>query len=122
MGKTINLLSAASDATAANNFQLLPICNPATGISSKMTQAQAKGVYQTFKKKYVATGSEGNTLTISELSGKEILMATREGSVMYETSSGPDSVEFTFDGTNITLGLTVGGPGERFLFLYKTPL
>lgn len=123
MGKKINQLTAVSDATAANNFQLMALCDPATGISGKMTIAQAKTAFAVFKKKYVATGSEGSTLTISELIGKEIVMATREAGSFFETTGSPDSTEFTFDNSTgiVSLGLAVGGAGERFQFLYKTP-
>jgi hypothetical protein len=48
-------------------------------------------------------------------------MISREGQVMDEVDEDPDTVQFIFDGTTITLGLAVTMPGERFLILYKTP-
>jgi hypothetical protein len=123
MGKTTNQLDPVSDSTAANNFQLLPLCDPGTGISEKMTIAQAKAVFGVSKKKYVAAGTEGATLVIAELIGKEVLSVTREGGEIYEVVSSPDPAEFTLDNTTgtVTLGLAVGVAGERFNFLYKTP-
>lgn len=118
MGKTINQLTAVSDITATNNNHLLPLCDPGTGVSGKMTVGQAKTVFATQKIKYVATGAEGVTLTIPEVADKEILSVAREGFLMYEVVSAPDSVEFIFDGTDITLGLATN-PNERFLIQYK---
>lgn len=122
MGRTTNLLDSADDATVNNKFQLLPLCDPGSGISAKMTIEQAKKAFGTFKIKYVATGSEGSTLTITELANMEIIQATRENNPLYEVDSSPDPAEFTFDGTDVTLGVPVGGAGERFLFLYKNPI
>lgn len=124
MGKTTNLLDAAGDAVVNNKFQLLPLCDPGTGVSAKMTIEQAKNAFGTFKVKYVSTGSEGSTLTISDLIGKEIVMATREAGSFFETTSSPDTTEFTFDSLTgeVTLGLAVTMAGERFQFLYKNPI
>jgi len=122
MGKTINGLDPVLDSTAANDFQLLPLCDPGTGVSGKMTIAQAKAVFATQKKTYIATGSEGSTLTISELSGKEILLIMRGPGPIYEVDlpASPASDEFTFDDTDIVLGAPVGGAGEKFLIHYRT--
>ena len=124
MGKTTNQLDAADDATVNNKFQLLPLCDPGSGISVKMTIEQAKKAFGTFKIKYVATGSEGSTLTIPDLIEKEIVMATREAGSFFETDSSPDTTEFTFDSPTgeVTLGLAVTMAGERFQFLYKNPI
>lgn len=68
---------------------------------------------------YIATGAEGSTLTVPEISGKNILLATREDNIIYKVSNNPDEAEFTVSGMTITLGLPVSGlPGERFLFVY----
>lgn len=76
--------------------------------------------------KYVATGAEGITLTsgggtpnIPEINGKKILLITREFAPMYKVSSAPTNTEFTWDNTNIGLGMSTIA-GERFLILYRT--
>lgn len=124
MGKTTNLLDPADDTSVNNKFWLVPICDPATGISDKMTIEQAKNAFGTFKIKYVATGSEGSMIVITDLIGKEIVMATREEGSFFETNGSPDTTEFTFDSTTgtITCGLAVTMAGERFQFLYKNPI
>lgn len=68
--------------------------------------------------KYIATGTEGTTLTIPELAGEKILFMTRGNSIIYKTSSSPASNEFTWDDTDIGLGV-VTNPGEPFLILYR---
>lgn len=120
MSKKINQLDAATDAEAKNDSWLDAIADPVNGIAKKRTGAQAKEVFATKKFKYVATGSEGSTLTIPELLGYDILLIMRESGPLYEVGSSPDSSEFTWDQTDIVLGAPVGGAGERFLILYKT--
>lgn len=120
MGKKINELTARTDADASNDNWLYPLCDPATGVSGKITVAQAKIVFATQKVKYVATGAEGTTITITALAGKEILSIAREGGTIYEVDSSPDTTEFTWDDTDIVLGLAVTGAGERFLIQYRT--
>jgi hypothetical protein len=78
-----------------------------------------------YDKVYIASGNEGITLTTSgdnanipEINGKKILMITREYSPIYPVSNLPQSTEYTWDNTNVGLGLATG-PGERFLFLYR---
>ena len=73
-----------------------------------------------YDKIYMTTGTEGSTLTIPELAGKKILLLIREDNVMYLVSNLPDNTQYTFDGTNIDLGLPVQKAGERFLILYRT--
>lgn len=119
MGKKINELTGVSDITATSNNQLLPLADPVSGVAGKLTIQQAKTVFGTFKKLYISTGTEGSTLTISEVAGKELLSISREAAQIYEIGSAPDTTQFVFDGTHITLGLAVGGAGERFLILYK---
>lgn len=69
--------------------------------------------------KYIATGSEGTTLSIPEIIGKRILLITRESSPIYKVSNAPNGSEYTWNDTVITLGATVANPGERFLILYR---
>lgn len=69
--------------------------------------------------KYVATGSEGTTLTIPEIVGKKVLFITRESSPIYKVSSAPTGSEYIWNDTVITLGAAVANPGERFLILYR---
>lgn len=67
---------------------------------------------------YTAAGNENNNLVIPELSGKKIIFASRENSVLYKVSNNPESTEYTFDGINVGLGFDAG-VNERFLFLYR---
>lgn len=120
MSKKINQFATPSNADVADGNKLWPMGDPATGLLYQPTGSQLKAVMQTFKNKYTTTGAEGTTLTISAIANKEIIALYREGSVLYEVSSSPNSLEFIFDGTTITLGLGVTGAGERFLILYKT--
>lgn len=76
--------------------------------------------------KYTADGTEGSTLVacgegavIPEVCGKKILLVTREYSPLYRVSNLPQSTEFTWDDSEIGLGLPTM-PGERFLILYRT--
>lgn len=122
MGKKINQLTAVTDATAANNNQVFPLADPGTGIAGKISIGQMKKVAGTFKKRYNATGSEGTTLTISELSGMEVLSIMRGAGPLYpvDLPATPQSDEYTFDGTDIRLGVATSA-NEPFLILYKTP-
>lgn len=71
--------------------------------------------------KYVADGTEGNTVTIDQIAGKKVLLVTREFSPLYKVSSNPNTTEYTWDNTDIVLGATVPlGAGERLLILYRT--
>ncbi len=119
MGKKINQLTPRSDGDVANNTFLLPLADPGTGLAGKMTIAQAKAAFGPRALKYTTTGSEGTTLTISALAGMSILSIAREGSILYEVTTTPDPAEYVWDSVNITLGVAVGGAGERFLIQYK---
>lgn len=68
--------------------------------------------------KYVATGSEGATLSIPEIVGKKVLFVTRESAPIYKVSNAPSSSEYTWNDTVINLG-AVTNPGDRFLILYR---
>lgn len=67
---------------------------------------------------YIAMGNEGTTLSIPALVGKKILLLVRESFTQYEVSNNPNSSEFIWDGTIITLGLATN-LNERFLILYR---
>lgn len=121
MDKKITGFAVPTDAQTANVNNLWVFGDPVTGLLYKPTADQVRKAFSAYKTKYTASGSEGDTITIAALSGKEILMIAREGQVIYEVSSSPDESEFVFDGTDITLGLDVNMAGERFLILYKTP-
>lgn len=120
MNKLATAFAVPSDAQVADGNKIWVFSDPVTGQLYKPTGAQLKAVNQTFKYKHTAIGTEGVTLTISAVAGKDIIAIFRNGSVLYEVSSAPDEMEFIWDGTTITLGLGVTGSAERFLILYKT--
>lgn len=120
MSKKINQLDPATNDDAKNDSFLLAIADPVNGTAIYMTVAQAKEVFGTKEKLYVATGSEGNTLTIPEIQGYKILAILRESGAIFEVGSSPASNQFTWDDTDIVLGAEVGGAGEQFLILYRT--
>lgn len=109
-----------TDAEADDNTRLIATGRASDGKLYQVTVAQGKLIFSTKKYKYTATGAEGTTITIAALAGRYILAIFREGMCLYEVTSPtvPDTVEFTFDSTNITLGLAANA-GERFLVLYK---
>lgn len=119
MSKKINQLDPGTDADAKNDSYLLAQADPINGISKKITVAQAKEVFSPKKLKYVATGSEGTTLTIPALAGYEVLLITRGIGAIYEVGASPESDEFTWDDTDIVLG-TETSPGEKFNIIYRT--
>jgi hypothetical protein len=120
MSKKTNQLDPTLDSEAQNDSYLLPLADPINGLSKKMTVAQAKEAFGVKKKIYPATGTEGDTLTIPEIAGKEILMIGREMGLIYEVGSSPASNQFTWDDTDIVLGTEVGGAGEQFIILFRT--
>lgn len=107
-----------TNAQADDITKLQALGDPVTGILSSITTAQAKLIYSTQRVKYVATGSEGTALVIAALAARAILLITREGSVLSDIVSAPDTSEYTFNGTTITFGLALGA-GERLIILYK---
>jgi hypothetical protein len=119
MSKRIDQLGTLTDSQVEEDSRLLAVGDPATGQLYKVLMSQLKKAASTHPYKYVATGTEGTTLTIPALSGKNIVMIGREGGVAYEVDLTPDTAEFTWDGTDITLGLATN-PGERFLILYNS--
>lgn len=118
MGKTINLLTPLTDTQADNNARLSPSADPVSGEAGSVTMTQQKLVIGTHKLKYVGTGLEGSTVTITALAEKDVISIAREGAVMYEVVATPDSVEYIWDGVIITFGLAPRA-GERFLILYR---
>lgn len=120
MSKKTNQLDPTSDTEAKNDSYLLPLADPVNGLSKKMTVAQAKEAFGTKNKLYIATGSEGSTLTIPEIQGKQILAILRESGPIFEVGSSPLSNQFTWDDNDIVLGAEVGGAGEQFSILYRT--
>lgn len=74
-----------------------------------------KLVYDT---EYIATGDEGNSITVPVVTGKKILLVTRENSPVHKVNANPDPAEYTWNDAVIGLG-TVTNPGERFLILYR---
>lgn len=93
------------------------VCQIPTDITEYApTDIDMKYVYDI---KYVATGSEGTTLTIPEIVGKKVLFVTRESSPIYKVSSSPTGSEYIWNDAIITLGAAVAAPGERFLILYR---
>lgn len=93
------------------------ICQVPTEITDYTpTDNDMKFVYDI---KYVATGSEGTTLSIPEIVGKKVLFITRESSPLYKVSNSPNGSEYIWNDTIITLGAAVANPGERFLILYR---
>lgn len=115
----INEFDVPSDEVVANDSSLIAFGDPATGRMFKGTVAQAKKAFATFNLKYTTVGTEGSTLTLPELGGKELVMVVRESSIIHEVFTVPDTAEFRWDGTDIELGAAVA-PGERFIILYKS--
>lgn|ERR1044072_569082 len=121
MSKKINQLDEATDEEALNDSYLLAIADATNGLAKKMTVSQAKEAYGAKRLKYVSTGSEGATLTLSQLLGKDILMITRGMGVIHLSEDiTPESDEYYWDQTSITLGTEVNPDGgEKFTILYR---
>lgn len=120
MSRKINQLDAITSANAKNDSWVLAQANPTTGVANKITIAQAKEVFATKSLTYTATGTEGNTLAIPELSGRQILLIIRESGPLFEVGADPDSSQYTWDDTDIVLGAEVSMAGERFIILHRT--
>lgn len=67
---------------------------------------------------YTADGSEGVALTIDALKGKKVLLITRDNAILYPVSNNPNTTQFAFDGTVITLSTNLIA-GNRLLILYR---
>lgn len=120
MSKKINQLDAASNSEVQDDANLFAIANPSTGLAKKATRAQMKLALSAVALQYTATGSEGTTVTIPALAGKDILLILRESGPIFRAESLPmGSAEYTWDDTDIELGAATN-PGERFIMLYST--
>ncbi len=117
MGKKISELSALTDSQVADNTRVLALADPITGIAGKATVPQLRLTLSLVKYLYTAVGTEGTSIVIFPLSGKNILLITREAGALYEVVSSPASTEYSWDGATITLGAATS-PGERFNILY----
>lgn len=71
-----------------------------------------------YDEEYVATGDEGVALTIPIIQGRKILLILRENSPIHKVNATPDSTEYIWDDTLITLG-TPTIANQRFLILYR---
>ncbi len=92
------------------------ICQIPTDITNYIpTDTEMKYLYD---ETYVATGAEGTTLSIPAIVGKKVLFVTRGNAIIFKTSSGPASSEYTWNDTVIGLG-AAANPNERFLILYR---
>lgn len=118
LGKKINELAALSDLEASDPTRLLAVADPASGIASSATVAQIKTSFGAKALKYVASGSEGFTITPG-LAGLNIIAILRETGPIFPVDSAPDPAEYVWASPDITLGTAVGGAGERFLILYN---
>jgi hypothetical protein len=119
MGKRIDQLDPALDALVTDPSSLWVVCDPLDGIAKKATRSQLTAALSGITSlPYVADGTEGDTLSILALDGKTIILIIREGSGLHPVETSPDSLEYSFDGTDITLGLAVNYAGERFLIIY----
>jgi hypothetical protein len=109
-----------TDGQAADDTRLVGIGTASTGTMGKATIAQMKNAFATKSTVYVATGTEGSTLTITALANRSIVAVFRGPGPIYPVTSSPASDEYTWDNTNIGLGAAVGGAGEKFLILHKS--
>jgi hypothetical protein len=92
------------------------ICQVPTDITEYIpTDNEMKYLYD---EKYVATGSEGTTLSIPAVVGKKVVFVTRENEVLYPVSNLPDAAEYVWNNTQFQLGAATN-PGDRFLILYR---
>jgi hypothetical protein len=92
------------------------ICQVPTDIINYVSiENDMKFLYDT---EYVATGTEGTTLSIPEIVGKKVVFITRGSSIIYKVSSAPISSEYTWNDIIVGLGAATN-TGERFLILYR---
>lgn len=118
--KLIKDFVTLTDGQAADDTRLIGIGIASTGTMGKATIAQMKNAFATKSLTYVATGTEGSTLTIVALANRDIVAIFRGPGPIYLTVSSPASDEYTWDNTDIVLGAAVGGAGEKFLILHKS--
>lgn len=91
------------------------LCQIPTTFENEITPVDMKPVNDL---EYVATGTEGTTLTIPGLSDVRILLVIRGGNPLHKVSNNPDSSEYAWDDTSFTLG-TKAVASERFLILWR---
>jgi hypothetical protein len=91
------------------------LCQIPTNYENQVLPEDMKLVYDM---EYVATGAEGTALVIPGLAGERILLIVRGGNPLHKVSNNPDSTNYVWDNTTITLG-TKTVAGERFLILYR---
>lgn len=118
MSKRIDQLSALSDNDVFQDSRLFAIGDPSTGQLFKGTMAQLKkalSIQKFFVK--IPSGDANTTYAPIELTGATVIAIIREGSLVYEVDSSPDSEEYTWDGNVFTFGRSLY-PNERVLFLY----
>jgi len=117
----INAFPALTDGQVADDTRLIPIGLASTGKMSYGTVSQQKKAYATKATLYTAIGTEGSTITTgAPVAGRNILYIVREGNFLYPTISSPDSTQYTWDNTNIGLGMPVSVAGERFMILHNS--
>jgi hypothetical protein len=121
MSKKINQLDAASAAEIADTNNLFVIAIASTGLAKKVTRAQMRTAFAVVRTQHTATGSEGDTLTLSALASRNILMVTRESGPIYEAPGvSPNSTEYTWDNTDLVFGTNLIA-GERVVILHQAP-
>jgi len=119
MSKKINQLDAATIEEVLDDNNLFVIANPTTGLAKKATRDQMKTAFGIVKTQHIAVGSEGDTLTLSALADREILLVVRESAFIHESpDSSPDSSEYTWDDTDLVFGAVLGA-GERITILHQ---
>lgn len=116
--KKVNQLTSLTDVEFNDDTRQFPVGDAGTGLLKSGTVAQCKLIFGTHAIKYTASGSEGTTLTIPTLSGKDILVILRESGPVYEAVSSPTPAEYTWNLTNIVFG-TALGVNERLVIFWK---
>jgi len=117
----VNGFGSMTDAQVADDTRLVPVGLASTGQLSAATIAQMKKAFATIATVYTALGTEGSSFAPgAPITGRNILYIVREGNFLYPTVSGPDSTQFTWDNTNIGVGIPLTRAGERFMILHKS--
>jgi hypothetical protein len=116
----LNAKGSLTNSQFNDNTKIIPIATVADGQVFTGTIAQAKLIFGSHYQKYIATGSEGTSVTIAGLIGMEVGVIIRESGVIFPILSSPASTEFSFNAATgtITLGASTN-PSERFLIIYK---
>lgn len=114
----LNQKASVTDVQFNDDTKLIPLAQTSDGKVFTGTIAQCKLIFGTHVEKYKASGSEGTTLTISDLSGKDIQAILRESGPVFEAVSSPGTAEYTWNGTNINFGSALG-VNERIVIFWK---